>query len=160
MALRVHRVPGTDDDEVPTTAQVLRMATTGGAMTTPYGERIGALEVGRAADLSLLDWRQIAYPYLDPEVSTLDALVQRAKSEGVRTVMCAGEVIYRDGKFTRVDRDGVLKALHDELQSALSEDEIERRELSKALLPHVREFYGNYYDPDAHEPFYRQSSRV
>ena len=159
MALRVHRVPGLGD-EVPTTAQVLRMATIGGARTTPYGETIGTLEVGRAADLSLVDWHQIAYPYLDEATSTLDAVVQRAKTSGVRTVVCAGEVIYRDGAFTRVDRDGALKALHEELQSALADDEVERRELSKALLPHARAFYEGYYDADAHAPFYRPSSRL
>jgi hypothetical protein len=74
--------------------------------------------------------------------------------------MCDGEVIYRGGKFTKVDRDGALKALHDDLSKALSDDEVERRKLSKALLPHVKKFYTNYFDPAKHEPFYRQSSRV
>ena len=87
-------------------------------------------------------------------------MIQRAKNEAVKLVMCDGEVIYRDGNFTRVDRDGALKALHDDLQKALSDDEVERRKLSKALLPHVKKFYGNYFDPQAHQPFYRQSSRV
>ena len=40
-----------------------------------------------------------------------------------------------------------------------SDDEIERRKLSKSLLPHVRAFYANYFDPDQHAPFYRQSAR-
>ena len=66
MVLRAHRVPGIDD-EVPTPAQVFRMATSGGAATTPFAEAIGALEVGRAADIVLIDWRAISYPYLDPE---------------------------------------------------------------------------------------------
>jgi hypothetical protein len=69
-------------------------------------------------------------------------------------------VIYSDGKFTKVDRDGALKALHDDLQRALSDDEVERRRLSKALLPHVKEFYAGYFDPEKHAPFYRPSSRV
>ena len=34
------------------------------------------------------------------------------------------------------------------------------RRRREALLPHVRAFYGGYYDADAHEPFYRQSSRL
>ena len=51
--------------------------------------------------------------------------------------MCDGEVIYQDGKFTKVDRDAALKALHDDLGKALSDDEVERRNLSKALLPHA-----------------------
>jgi hypothetical protein len=74
--------------------------------------------------------------------------------------MCDGEVIYQDGKFSKVDRDATLKALHDDLTRALSDDEVERRRLSKALLPHVRKFYANYIDPAKHAPFYRPSSRI
>jgi 5-methylthioadenosine/S-adenosylhomocysteine deaminase len=37
LVLRAHRVPGMDDENVPSTGQVLRMATVGGAATTPYG---------------------------------------------------------------------------------------------------------------------------
>jgi 5-methylthioadenosine/S-adenosylhomocysteine deaminase len=77
----------------------------------------------------------------------------------VRSVICDGEVIYHDGKFTKVDRDGALRAVHEDLQRALSDDEVERRRLSKALLPHVRAFYANYFDPEQHEAFYRHSSR-
>jgi len=158
MVLRAHRVPGMDD-EVPTPAQVFRMATSGGAATTPFAETIGALEVGRAADIVLIDWHAISYPYLDLETPLLDAVLQRAKTGGVRTVICDGDVIYQDGKFTKVDRDGALQALHEDLQRALSDDEVERRRLSKSLLPHVRAFYANYFDPDQHAPFYRQSAR-
>lgn len=160
LVLRAHRVPGMVDTDVPTMAQVLRMATVGGAKTTPYGTTIGTLEVGKAADLVLLDWKQISYPYLDTITPLLDAVIQRAKTEGVKMTMCGGEVLYQDGRFTKVDRDAALKALHDDLQKALTDDEVERRNLSKALMPHVRKFYANYMDPSTHEPFYRPSSRV
>jgi 5-methylthioadenosine/S-adenosylhomocysteine deaminase len=159
LVLRAHRVPGMVDDDVPTTAQVLRMATAGGARTTPFGTSIGTLEVGKSADLILIDWKHVAYPYMDSETSTLDAVLQRAKAAGVRLTMCGGEVLYRDGRFTRVDRDSALQALHQDLQKALTADEVERRNLSKTLLPHVRRFYADYIDPARHEPFYRQSSR-
>ena len=78
------------------------MATIGGARTTPFGEHIGVLEAGRAADLSLIDWRQVSYPYLDPETPVLDAVIQRAKTEAVKLVMCNGELIYQNGAFTRL----------------------------------------------------------
>ena len=159
MVLRAHRVPGMEDD-VPTPEQVFSMATAGGARTTAFGDRLGTLEVGKAADLALLDWRQISYPYLDEAMPLLDAVVQRAKAGGIRMVMCAGEVIYQDGRFTRVDQASALRALHSDLARALSDDEVQRRHLSKALLPHVKRFYQNYMDPAAHEPFYRPSSRV
>ncbi len=136
------------------------MATSGGAKTTAFGDAIGALEVGRGADMVLIDWRQVSYPYLDAETPLLDAVLQRAKTSGVRTVVCDGEVIYSEGRFTKVDRDGALRALHEDLQRALSSDEVERRGLSKALLPHVEAFYAGYFDSEQHRPFYRQSSRV
>ncbi|HTO63015.1 MAG TPA: amidohydrolase family protein [Bradyrhizobium sp.] len=160
LVLRAHRVPGMLEDDVPTMAQVLRMATVGGARTTAFAPQIGTLEVGKKADLSLIDYDQISYPYLDGETPLLDAVIQRAKTEGVKLVMCDGEVIYENGRFNRIDKDAALKALHDDLSRALSDDEVERRQLSKALLPHVREFYARYIDPAKHEPFYKQSSRA
>jgi len=159
MVLRSHRVPGMDD-QVPTVAQVFRMATEGGAKTTPFAPRIGVLASGRAADMVLIDWDQIAWPYLDTATPLLDAVVQRAKAGAVRRVICDGETIYADGRFTRVDRDAALRALHQDLQRALADDEVERRHLAKALLPHVRAFYHRYFDPARHDPFYRSSSRV
>ncbi len=41
---------------------------------------------------------------------------------------------------------------------ALSDDEVQRRKLSKALLPHVKRFYAGYMDTAQHQPFYRPSS--
>ena len=159
MVLRAHRVPGMDDS-VPTAAQVFRMATSGGARTTPFGETIGSIAVGKAADLVAIDWRQISYPYLDSDFPLLDAVLLRAKTKGVQRVICDGEVIYEEGRFTRVDQAASLGALHEDLQRALTDDEVERRGLSKALLPHVRAFYANYFDPADHQPFYRPSSKA
>jgi cytosine/adenosine deaminase-related metal-dependent hydrolase len=159
LVLRAHRTPGMEDGDVPGMGQVLRMATIGGARTTPFGEHIGILEAGRAADLSLIDWREVSYPFLDPETPVLDAVIQRAKTQAVRLVMCDGEVIYQDGVFTRVDRDAALKELHDQMANALSSDEVQRRKLSKALLPYVRKFYDGYMRPHATVPFYQQSAR-
>jgi 5-methylthioadenosine/S-adenosylhomocysteine deaminase len=159
LVLRAHRVPGMDEEEVPSVGQVLRMATIGGALTTPFGGRIGTLAVGKAADLVLIDRDRIAYPYLDSETPLLDAVIQRAKSEAVDLVTVAGEVIYEGGRFTRVDREAALRELHQSLQRPLAADEIERRHLAKALLPHVRRFYAGYFDPEAHLPYYRANSR-
>src|SRR6516164_2886345 len=160
LVLRAHRVPGMVDEDVPTMAQVLRMATVGGAKTTPYGTTLGTLEVGKAADMVLIDWDKVAYPYLDELTPTLDAVIQRAKNDAVTMTMCDGEVIYQDGKFTKVDRTAALKALHDDLSKALADDEVERRKLSVALLPYARKFYENYIDTSKHQPFYRPSSMV
>jgi len=51
------------------------MATSGGAKTTAFGDTIGAIEVGRGADMVLLDWQQVSYPYLDEEMPLLAAVL-------------------------------------------------------------------------------------
>ena len=67
----------------------------------------------------LLDWDQVAYPYLDELTPTLDAVIQHARTPAVTMTMCDGEVIYKDGTFTKVDKTAALKALHDDLGKAL-----------------------------------------
>lgn len=158
MVLNAHRTPGSDDS-VPTAAQVLRMATSGGAATTAFRGKTGTLEEGQSADLVIVDWEKIAYPFIDPEYPVLDAVLQRGKTDGVDLVMCAGEVIYKEGQFTRVDRDAALEQLRIDLTRALTVEEVERRGLSRQLLPHVQKFYDDYFDPEQMKPFYRQSAK-
>jgi 5-methylthioadenosine/S-adenosylhomocysteine deaminase len=159
MVLRAYREPGMGD-RVPTMAQVFRMATSGGAQTTPYAAEIGTLEIGKAADMVLIDWKQVSFPYLDSETPVLDAVIQRAKMDGVRTVIVAGEIVYQDGEFTRLDRNAALAQLADILKRPLTDEEMERRRLAKAVFPYVKSFYDGYYNPDAGEPYYRQNSRI
>ena len=158
LALRVHRVPGMGDD-VPTSAQVFRMATEDGAATTPFGERIGAIAVGRAADLALLPWRQVAHPYLEPGTPVLDAVVHRARASGIDTVLVAGEVVLQGGRIARVDKAAVLDELAATLHRPLTPDEEHRRRLSRAVFPHVRRFYEGWLDAETLDPFYRPNSR-
>ncbi len=160
MVLKLHREPGFGD-VVPTSQQVLRMATENGAHTTPFGDTIGKLEVGRAADLAVMSWRDIAYPFLDLDfdVSVVDAVVHRAKASGVKSVIVGGEEIFRDGRYTRVDKAAALEELAGSLAGPASEDEIRRRRLSREVLPYVRRFYEGYLDAERRVPFYGFNSR-
>jgi len=159
LVLRLHRVPGMDD-VVPTCPQVLHMATVGGAATTPYAGRIGTLEPGKAADLVLLSWPQIAHPHLDPDTAVVDAVVHRAKTSGVALVMVAGEVVLRDGRFTRIDKEATLRELAAALAVPPTAEEEARRRLSREVFPVVQRFYDGWLDESARVPFYRPSSRA
>ena len=158
LVLRQHRTPGMDDG-VPTTPQVLRMATEHGAMTTRFGTAIGVLEPGRAADLSIIAWKGISEPFLDDDLPVLDAVLQRARSSGVHTVLVSGEPILRDGRFTRIDKEAALAELAASLDRPRSPEEMRRRELAREVFPHVKAFYDGYLPEDASPPFYRTSAR-
>jgi 5-methylthioadenosine/S-adenosylhomocysteine deaminase len=158
LVLRLHRVPGMED-EVPTAAQVFKMATENGALTTGFGATIGTLELGRAADLVLVNWQQIAYPYLDANVPVVDAVVQRAKTSGVETVLVAGEPVLRDGQFTRLNKVEVLAALAEAMRAPLQPAEESRRTLSPSVFPYIKQFYAGWLDANTRDPFYRPHSR-
>jgi cytosine/adenosine deaminase-related metal-dependent hydrolase len=158
LVLRLHRVPGMDDG-VPTPAQVFRMATEDGAATTPYAGRIGVIEAGRAADLVLIRWSQLAAPYLEAGTPPLDAVVHRARPTHVDTVLVAGEVVLKEGRPTRVNKAAVLEELAAALRAPLRPDEARRREVARVLFPHVRAFYDGWLDEHRSDPFYRPSSR-
>lgn len=158
LVLKLHRVPGMDS-LVPTSAQVFQMATEHGAKTTGFAQEIGSLEVGKAADIVLIDWHHIAYPYLDDDISVIDAVVQRSRTAGVDTVMVEGEVILKDGKFTKVNKEEALAELAASLSVPRTPAEERRRELAKRVFPHVKQFYDGWLDNCPCHSFYCQSSR-
>ena len=137
LVLNAHRTPGFDD-AVPGVGQVLRMATIGGARTTNFGESIGEITAGKAADVTLFDWDAIAFPYLDSAVSIADAILHRAKARHVSLVMCDGFIIFEHGVFRNVDRADALEELHFQMLRTALPDEGERADLARALMPYVR----------------------
>jgi hypothetical protein len=89
----------------------------------------------------LLNLQNIDEPYLDPEVSVVDAIVHRGPSVDVDTVMVDGEIVMRDKQLTKVDKEGLFAELKKTLDRPLSPAETERRELSRLVEPHLRRFY-------------------
>ncbi len=158
LVLNLHRVPGTDQ-MVPKAAQVFQMATEYGAETTGFTDKIGSLEVGKAADMVLLDWQEIAYPYLDDDISIIDAIIHRGRTSSVKTVMVGGEVIFDSGMFTKINKQAVLQELAASLQVPLTSEELQRRDLSRRLFPHIKQFYQDWLKSEQYAPHYCQNSR-
>lgn len=159
MALTVHRTPGMIATDVPSPAQVLRMATEHGGMTTAFGAEIGRLDVGRQMDAVILDYNSATYPYQDPDIAPLDALIHRAKTKDVKAVMIEGRVVYEDGQFTLIDRDAILAQIAEALSAPRDAEEQERHWLREQVFPVVEDFYDGYLQKTAaRTPFYSGSS--
>lgn len=154
-----HRVPLTPE-EGPSPAQIFRMATEWSALTTPFRTEIGTLELGKAADLVVMNWHHIAEPYLENDTPILDAVVYRARASGIDTVIIGGECIYRDGQFTRIDKKLAWAELKASLAGAPTASDLQRRRLAQALRPHVDSLYENYLQDGEQQPFYSINSRV
>ncbi len=155
---KIHRQPGIGAPAI-NSHQVLRMATLNAAVPTFFHDEIGALEKGRRADVVLLDMTDIQGPYLDPDVHIVDALLYRGKARHVDTVIIGGEVVLRNGRFTRINKEDVLRELKDRFARPLETSVVETRQMVEQLLPHVERFYQSWR-PEEGPPHYRYNSRA
>ena len=81
-------------------ADMLRMATLGGARSLGLGERIGSLEPGKAADAVAIDLRG---PDTQPVYNPVSQIVYAATRAHVRDVWVAGRRVVRDGTLETLD---------------------------------------------------------
>jgi 5-methylthioadenosine/S-adenosylhomocysteine deaminase len=92
--------------DVMSAAEVLELATIGGARALNIHSLTGSLEIGKRADILLLD---MASPRMIPTYSIVSNLVFAASSRLVHTVLVEGQVVVAEGKCTLLERDEVLQ---------------------------------------------------
>ena len=81
------------------------MATRAGARTLGLEDEIGSLEVGKRADVIVVDRDR---PHLAPGPDPYSTLVYAARGSDVRTTIVDGEVLVDDFAPVRVDRAEVV----------------------------------------------------
>lgn len=84
---------------------VLRMATIGGARALGLDSLCGSIEVGKRADLILVD---IDTAHSQPVNDIFSQIVHCAKASDVQTVIVDGEILMRDRQLTRLDDREIL----------------------------------------------------
>ena len=92
--------------EILPAARVLRMATIDGARALGLEQEIGSLEVGKRADVIVVDLTQPhASPRREDVVSTL---VYSAQASDVRATIIDGRVLMRDGELLTLNQESVI----------------------------------------------------
>jgi 5-methylthioadenosine/S-adenosylhomocysteine deaminase len=84
---------------------VLRMATIGGATALGLQSRCGTIEVGKRADLILVD---VETAHLQPVNDIFSQIVHCAKASDVKTVIVDGEILMRDRQFKKLDDQKIM----------------------------------------------------
>lgn len=92
-------------DSLPA-AEALELATHGGARALGLGDRIGTLEVGKAADLTVFPLTDDLHPIYDPAVTLVHVLAGRAQASWV---LVDGHVLVRNGQVLSED---VMRIAH------------------------------------------------
>jgi len=85
--------------------QVLKMATSGGAKALGLDSLCGTIEVGKRADLILVNIDTVHH---QPVNDIFSQIVHCAKASDVQTVIVDGEIVMRDRQLTQLDDKKIL----------------------------------------------------
>ena len=105
MAAKLHKV-NTLDPTVMDARTVLKMATIDGAEAIGLNGDVGSLEVGKAADLIVIDTAQ---PHLVPMYNPVSHIVYAVRGSDVRHVIVSGRVLVKDRKLMTLDLEEILE---------------------------------------------------
>ena len=102
LASNIH---GREPDDWITADEAFSAATIGGARALGLGDDLGAVEVGRIADLNVWRLDSIAFtPLSDP----LRQLVYCESDRDLDAVIVDGDIVMRDGRLLRIDEAAIL----------------------------------------------------
>lgn len=87
---------------------IFRMATIGGARAVGLEDQIGSLEVGKKADVAILDLNKF-HTFPSAEVDPVSRIVYSATRADVESTIINGKIVMEKGTVKTVDRDLVLQ---------------------------------------------------
>jgi 5-methylthioadenosine/S-adenosylhomocysteine deaminase len=102
-AAKLHKVTS-GDPKVVSALQAFEMATIRGARALHLDNQIGSLEVGKRADLCIVDLDDLSQT---PLYNIYSQLVYATKAYDVRTVIIEGRVLMRDRNLLTLDESGI-----------------------------------------------------
>lgn len=118
------------DPRVLPAKKVIEMATIDGARALGLDGLVGSLEVGKRADLILLDARK---PHLTPLHDVYAALVYSARGSDVDTVIIDGKIVMEKRNVKTLNEDEVMRRAEEKARDLLSRKDTVRRLARKIL---------------------------
>ena len=85
--------------------QILEMATIEGAKALSWENEIGSIQVGKKADLAIINFRK---PHLYPLYNETSHLIYAAKATDVETVIINGEIVMENRRLTTLNVEKVM----------------------------------------------------
>ena len=95
-----------NDQMDPQPEEVLEWATRGGSRILGMEHEIGALEVGKKADLFMVDMMR---PHLVPTLRIVSSFVHNGQPADITSVMVDGRWVMRDNKVLTIDEADIIR---------------------------------------------------
>ena len=101
---KLHKVMSLDPT-VMNASSVLKVATSGGASVLGMGNLIGSIEVGKLADIIIMDMNQ---PHLTPLYNPYSQLVYAARGADVKTSIVNGKIVMENRRLLTIDLENAI----------------------------------------------------
>jgi cytosine/adenosine deaminase-related metal-dependent hydrolase len=161
MCYLLHRIPSLElSSDHMSARQVFKMATENNAKLLGFGDQLGRLETGRLADMVLLDYETMAYPYVDPAHDPVDTLLYRGKGSYVHTVIVNGRKVVEDGKVLLIDEKAVTKRLAEDSSRPRTDQEIALGRAMDTIKKQALKYYKGWPQKVDVEPYFYVNSQV
>jgi len=98
-------------------AEIFKMSTIGGAVSLGLEDEIGSLELGKKADMALVNMKA---PHLTPYRHPISHLVYSANGGDVDTVICNGQILMQERELLIMDERDVLELAEEAAKDLLS----------------------------------------
>ncbi|MCB8883123.1 amidohydrolase family protein [Acidisoma cellulosilytica] len=138
----VHNIGDPDPDAWPVAAEILHCLFQGGAQAARQADRLGRIAPGYQADLAMLDLDSLPFTPLN---DLARQLVYCEPGRAVIRTFVAGEIVFEDGRLTRVDEAALRREARDIMQALAPKRETLLREASE-WMPHYRAMYRQMLD--------------
>ena len=143
----------------PDPFDLLRMLTVNGARATTFGPGLGRLCPGSPADAVILDFDAMTGPYLDDSVHPVVAFVQLARAQHIDSVIGAGQLLFHEGRFTRVDEVALERELATTASVSPSPAFSAFSQTLRDLRPYLARHYEDWPEAGTGYPFYATNER-
>ncbi|MFX1517326.1 MAG: amidohydrolase family protein, partial [Promethearchaeota archaeon] len=121
MAMTIHRTFFKDENILPP-GKVLEMVTIDAATTLGYENELGSLEVGKKADIIIIDMMK---PHLVPFFMIPQRVAYEVSGQDVDTVIVEGEILM-ENSIVNVDEGSILKLAQVEAENAIQRGNLEK----------------------------------
>ncbi len=137
LAALLHRIANQDFNSWISSHEALIMGTLGGARAGMMQNEVGSVEVGKKADILLINLNRIEYcPFND----LINQLIFCEHGYSIDTVIIEGNIVVKDGKLLGIDEISILEEAK-EASKRFFEENAEAYEEAKKFERYVRTIY-------------------
>jgi cytosine/adenosine deaminase-related metal-dependent hydrolase len=149
LCANLQRQPGFEG-AAPSPEEVLAMATVAGGAAAGFGDHLGRLRPGAAADLVLLRHTGMTRPWTAASLPAVAVLLHAGRARDVETVIVGGRVQYHAGRHRQFDKAAIEAQLQGQLADPARAPAAEVVALYGDLVSYRSQFEGVLFTDPAH----------